>query len=623
MAQRKVPLALAGLCVLVLQAWAQLDISMEDRVEGLLGETAEIPCIYNTSQPLGSLTLQWFVRAPGSKHREQIYYKDKNGESVTANTDYTDRIRVSNAIDSTVGNSILTITGLRIKDEQEVVCEVHGNTDIKEGHTNLLVFNTPTPPSVIKGSYTSTEKEEKEEIASCEVNNAYPAPNITWYKNSTPLHPAFHNMKMENALTTNPSGLITAHSVLFLQVVKEDKEALFYCEVSYFTPGGTNMMESELFNIEVHYPTTQVTIRRENPTELVKEGDSVEFICEGDGSPQPIFIFEHNNEPLEAESGFLFLENVMRSNSGVYKCMSLDGLDSTNSLELMVNYLDPVVITPEDSPHMVIQGQDVSLTCNALSSLPTHTRWYQDGSVLEDSHTLNLHNLSYDMSGSYGCEVYVPSLPELKRQNSVLIIVTGKPELVQEVAMTLLDGEGLVNLNCSAIGHPTPNITWNISHNQTILDEWITRTDYTILSVITVSVTADFTASCVVVNELGSAEASRHITASEIRRPAATTAPPTTTTTTTSTGATKDTKEGSGVIIAVIIILILLLAILGSVLYFLYKKGKIPCGRSGKQDLTKEKSSKDDVVVEMKSSRSEEAVLLQGVNGEKKSPSGQ
>lgn len=42
--------------------------------------------------------------------------------------------------------------------------------------------------------------------------------------------------------------------------------------------------------------------------------------------------------------------------------------------------------------------------------------------------------------------------------------------------------------------------------------------------------------------------------------------------------------ESSGVVIAVIIICILLLAILGSVLYFLYKKGKIG-GRSGKQDL--------------------------------------
>lgn len=33
---------------------------------------------------------------------------------------------------------------------------------------------------------------------------------------------------------------------------------------------------------------------------------------------------------------------------------------------------------------------------------------------------------------------------------------------------------------------------------------------------------------------------------------------------------------------------------------------------------TKEKASSDDIVVEMKSSKSEEAVLLQGVNGDKK-----
>lgn len=35
---------------------------------------------------------------------------------------------------------------------------------------------------------------------------------------------------------------------------------------------------------------------------------------------------------------------------------------------------------------------------------------------------------------------------------------------------------------------------------------------------------------------------------------------------------------------------------------------------------TKEKASKDDIVMEMKSGKSEEAVLLQGVNGDKKSP---
>lgn len=43
--------------------------------------------------------------------------------------------------------------------------------------------------------------------------------------------------------------------------------------------------------------------------------------------------------------------------------------------------------------------------------------------------------------------------------------------------------------------------------------------------------------------------------------------------------------DNSGVIIVVIIVSILLVAILGSVFYFLYKKGKLPCGRSGKQEM--------------------------------------
>lgn len=45
------------------------------------------------------------------------------------------------------------------------------------------------------------------------------------------------------------------------------------------------------------------------------------------------------------------------------------------------------------------------------------------------------------------------------------------------------------------------------------------------------------------------------------------------------------TSESKGVIIVAIIVCILLVAVLGSVIYFLHKKGKIPCGRAGKQDM--------------------------------------
>uniref|UniRef100_A0A4W3GQA7 Uncharacterized protein n=2 Tax=Callorhinchus milii TaxID=7868 RepID=A0A4W3GQA7_CALMI len=83
-------------------------------------------------------------------------------------------------------------------------------------------------------------------------------------------------------------------------------------------------------------------------------------------------------------------------------------------------------------------------------------------------------------------------------------------------------------------------------------------------------------------------------------------------------------KSSGGVVIVAIIVCILVLAILGAVLYFLYKKGKISCGRSGKQDIT-HTDAHDNIVVEAKNEQKvpEETVLLQGVNGEKRPPGDQ
>lgn len=44
-------------------------------------------------------------------------------------------------------------------------------------------------------------------------------------------------------------------------------------------------------------------------------------------------------------------------------------------------------------------------------------------------------------------------------------------------------------------------------------------------------------------------------------------------------------QESKGVVIVAVIVCILVLALLGAVLYFFYKKGKLPCGRSGKQEM--------------------------------------
>ncbi|ROL53337.1 Cell surface glycoprotein MUC18 [Anabarilius grahami] len=612
-------------------AWAAVDVSMEDRVEVSLKDQAEIPCIYTLQEP--ALMIVWFTKLPGKdQSRIRIYYYDNQTEIIEEGSEYARRIKVIHTYDphDARGTAILTINKVELSDQREFICMVHNVLkESGEGRTRLQVFKSPSMP-VIEGPNggISVTEEKPSKVANCKVDDGYPRPNITWYKDRFPLQPSDGEVKIMESETTKTNGLFTLESELFIKVIRKDEDAVFYCEVQYFVPGASRMVESQPINITVFYPTTELTLSINSPERLIKEGDTVEIHCEGNGNPQPLLTFTHKGEPAEkAENEILTLEDVKRSDSGTYECQLLD-LEGYNedivesSIDITVHYLDDIVVTPEETD--LDQGNNLTLTCNALSSLPTDTTWFKDMMPLENRHVLELRDASYNTSGMYACVVTAPSLPELQKQKSVQINVRGKPEItgwIEESQMNKADRS--VNLTCSAQGYPLPNISWSVSDRQTSKSVSVKNVedrnmDTVVVSVISVKATSELTANCSAHNEFGTVSASRDI--KQFGRVTTTTQATSTKGTNFSLHSPLTPSGGSGVAIAVIIICLLLIAILGSVLYFLYKKGKLPCGRSGKQDFTKEKASKDDIVMEMKSGKSEEAVLLQGVNGDKKSP---
>ncbi|KAA8586549.1 hypothetical protein FQN60_000385, partial [Etheostoma spectabile] len=489
---------------LCFSAWAKVDLNMHEGVEVYLGDSAQIPCRYNFTDADNKpsfFMIQWFVRAfrqPASP-RTRIFYGDDKQQMVDNNTDYSGRIQVTSDQQGTQ----LTIQDVQLSDEREFFCQVNGLVaGSAEGKTHLRVF-------VIEGVTTGISVTNKvpSKVASCEARNGYPKPNITWYRNSMPLMntPGYVNVLILVTRKSNVSG-VSVQSTLNYKVVKEDKDAHFSCEVSFFVPGAIRTVESNSINITVHYPTTMVELWKESPQGLVKEGDTVELRCQGDGNPPPVFIFNREQEldvDLESNHGnVLMLSPVTRKDSGIYQCRG---------------------------PQLVGVEQEVQL---------------------EEA--------------------------------------TGR----------------MVNLSCEVQGHPLPSLSWTIIGSQNWHEVVNKANEHIIHSVVSVKVTSDTSALCNASNDLGT-----EVKAFSIRA-----------------------TEGSGVIIVVIILCLLLLAVLGSVLYFLHKKGKIPCGRSGKQEIstflpvssTKEKTTKDDIVVEMKTNtKNEEAVLLKAVNGDKKGPSDQ
>uniref|UniRef100_A0A671QF12 Melanoma cell adhesion molecule a n=1 Tax=Sinocyclocheilus anshuiensis TaxID=1608454 RepID=A0A671QF12_9TELE len=527
---------------------------MEDTVEVYMDKSAEIPCLYTfTEQPM-MVIVQWFV-----------LMNDKTLTKVDENTTYSDRISVRSSSDG----ETLTIQDVKLSDEREFFCQVSGlSAGSEEGKTVLKVFGK----SLLAKRLV---------IASCETREGFPKPNITWYRDHIPIHPT-SVANMVTLLTRESSGLYTVQSELHYKVTKEDKDAHFSCEVSYFVPGAVRTSESKGINITVHYPTTSVEIWKESPEGLVKEGNTVELRCQGDGNPPAPIIF--NREQLDSYQGLLVLKEVSRADSGVYECHSLD-LDAVNhdevvdTLQLTVHYLDPAVVVPKDS-EVMLKGESLTATCNALSSLETSTVWFK---VTLQGHIMQLQDATFDTAGQYDCEVTVPSLPGLLTSGFVHIIVQGEEECIECFKLLKLSKRALKGSYDAAKNNI---ILYFLSDQHGSAPGMKKEIEDQVYSIVMLKVTTDTVAVCNSTNDFGIE--------------------------------TKTYIDNSGVIIVVIIVSILLLAILGSVFYFLYKKGKFPCGRSGKQEITKEKTNKDDIVVEMKAKKTEESVLLKGVNGEQK-----
>ncbi|KAL0973042.1 hypothetical protein UPYG_G00198120 [Umbra pygmaea] len=622
---------------LVWKALAKLEVNMKDSVEVFLGESARITCMFTGTDSPNEVIVQWYMLNKNKVH-SKIYYGNSTSELVDLDGLLTGRINVTMSLNS--GEVVLNILNVALEDEREFICKVtHISAGSVNGSTLLKVFASPDHPT-IKGEETgiSVSDEKPSKIGSCEAQNGYPRPNITWYRDQTPLQNQPGEIKVEPVVTKKSNGLYLVVSDLYLKVAKEDKDALFYCEVSYLVPGGTKMKETNKINIPVHYPSTSVNVWVESPKGLVKEGDTVEVHCRANGNPEPIFTFHLNGIDMESENNVMVMRKVSRQFNSTIMCSALDmetDEEISREAQLSVHFLDHAVLIPEVS-HVMFPGENLNATCNALSSLPTHTEWVKNGKRVAEGHTLVLTDAVLNTTGTYVCVVTVPSLAELKTNSSLHVIVQGPPEITEIKEYRKDKSENVVMLHCHARSYQTPVIIWSFSDQSQTVEETLKQTEEGFLSVLTLTVTSDITAYCKASNDQGTTSKSLLIKAvvqTTVSAPSITVSIPVTTavptpdkTTVTSPVATEVAppkrvkKEGSGVIIAVIIICILLLAILGSVLYFLYKKGKIPCGRSGKQDLTKH--SKDNIVVEMKSDSTEDAVLL-GVNGDNKPPNDQ
>ncbi|XP_041843805.1 basal cell adhesion molecule isoform X2 [Melanotaenia boesemani] len=568
-------------------------VDVARQVEVMKGETAKLPCKYTGSDSPNTI-VEWFIEDQGTRTR--VAFHSKSGEEKSdEGTTLSGRVTIG-------ADFTLTITDVKPSDELVFHCQVTaGAQGVGDGSTVLKVFFAPEKPELTKPSTQSISVGEStsSEIGTCVTMNGHPQPRIVWFKNDKPIPEDKDRSKetyMVPSVVKEASGLYTIKSVLYMRPTKADKDSVFQCIVEYMMPKtGINQKKSDTIKINLNYPSEKATFTLLN-THPVKEGDTVEMKCETDGNPQPEFEFSKGSKPINGQGGLVTLKSVKREASGEYRCNALDfdnlDADLTGTINLNVNYIDPVSITPEQSQVVGI-GKQVEWQCRVHASATATVQWKKGSVVLAGGSSLSLQEVTYKDAGEYVCVGSVPSVPGLTAQRSVNLTVEGKPKIKAPAPGEVRKEGDMVTLKCSAYGFPAPQFTWTPPGKESISVE-----DNMVVSTVTLQATADIMMSgviCEVSNKHGKDSETFPIS---LKRAI-------------DNSAEADKQQGgsSGVVVAVVVCVLLLL-LLVALIYFLSKKNNLPCSKKDKKEVSTTDRS-ENIVVEMKTDKAnEEAGLL-------------
>nr|XP_060460999.1 cell surface glycoprotein MUC18 isoform X2 [Panthera onca] len=556
-----------------------------------VGGTALLKC--GPSHSPGNFShVDWF-----SVHKEKptLIFRVRKGQGQSEPGEYQHRLSLLDR------GTTLALAHVTPHDERIFLCQGK-RPQSQEHRIQLRVYKAPEEPTIqINPLGISVNSEEPEEVATCVGRNGYPVPQVIWYKNGRPLKEEKKRVHIQSSQIVESSGLYTLQSVLKAQLVKEDKDAQFYCELNYRLPSGNHMKESREVVVPVFYPAEKVWLEVE-PVGVLKEGDRVEIRCLADGNPPPHFTISKQNpstqemeEKATEDNGVLVLESAQKEHSGLYQCQGLD-LETMASLpseqqELLVNYVSDVRVSPAAPESR--EGGSLALTCEAESNRALEFQWLREktGQVLEKGPVLRLHNLQRDAGGGYRCVASVPGVPGLNRTQLVRVAIFGSPWMTSKERKMWVKENTVLNLSCEASGHPRPSISWSVDGTAHEQDQ----DPQSVLSVLNVLVTPELLetgAECVASNFLGRNTTTIFLELDSNRTtgPSTSTVGPYTRANSTSTEKKLPEPESKGVAIVAVTVCVLVLAVLGAVLYFFYKKGKLPCGRSGKQEMERNTS---------------------------------
>ncbi|XP_064423972.1 basement membrane-specific heparan sulfate proteoglycan core protein isoform X11 [Latimeria chalumnae] len=194
---------------------------------------------------------------------------------------------------------------------------------------------------------------------------------------------------------------------------------------------------------------------------------TVEFTCSVSGEPQPTIQWVKDGSDLppnhKVKDGVLRIENLARSNEGVYTCMASNIFgQAEDSAKLTIKALPRVMINVRTSIQTVLVGNSVEFECLAIGDPKPRVSWSRVGGTMSpdikiQGGMLKIERVRESDAGQYRCTATndVGTV-----QSQVILYVQTIPQIAAQPEMKEITAGSVAVFPCMATGFPVPEVTW-------------------------------------------------------------------------------------------------------------------------------------------------------------------
>ncbi|KAM8927903.1 basement membrane-specific heparan sulfate proteoglycan core protein [Pelodytes ibericus] len=405
-----------------------------------------------------------------------------------------------------VSGSRLRIVKATTADSGEYICRYNSGSGVQKASVIISVTSGAASsyrlqsPVISIDPHTATVRQGENATFRCRIHDGAQPIRVTWQMG--------HNQPLQSNAHISPNG-----SIITIVGANHKNQGSYRC------------MASNIYGI-VHSAVTLVVQGRPTVSVIphgpirVKVGDSISVECMGMGDPRPLVSWrrtgarqdlkQQNLVPIDSNAVLQIL-SARPEDSGSYTCV---GQNPSGSAQVHVDvYVEGRVVNPsapkvtaDQSVHIVLSGQQATLSCTATGNPTPTITWSKLRAPLPWQHqvvnnTLIIPNVAQQDSGQYICNA---SNTDGHSEIFITLDVETPPyatTLPDEASVSV--GE-VIQLQCLAHGTSPLRFEWS-KVNGSLSDRAAVRDSILHINLATAADAGTY--RCVVSNNVGSSEA--------------------------------------------------------------------------------------------------------------------